>query len=218
MKTNEKFLINFLSPSYLSNWDTFVSPSKQMAKYTMIDLTIPTAEQIKKQFNDAKIQGTGKFSPRNGFYYVRAFEYRNVVNRVDVPFIIANWKANREDLFLESAVFEISVSCFPLGNGGYADVSFDTIVGRTVQVYDMALLKQIVNGKEEPLVNGKWMYEFFDHKFHSPSIFWNLMKIVPTGIHIPAADLSIDLTCEPEQDFNEVEDPDDMVSYDDLDN
>lgn len=119
----------------------------------MLTIDKLSVEHITNQFNAIKLRETGRLVPRDGFYYVRAFEY----DKKGVPVIKANWKASNYDAFVEEAVFEIAVSSLHPANPA-EKFDFSNIVGRTFQVFNMSLGKTLTHPKG--LVQGLWLYEW----------------------------------------------------------
>ncbi len=187
----------------------------------MINLTELTVEHITNQFNNALIHGAGCLAPRNGYYYVKAFEYRSVNGKVNIPIIRANWKADQYDMFIEDAEFEIAISCLETYHLA-PKIDINNLVGKTFQVSNMLMSYEDRNGKQQPKVKGNWLQlaqpgEFFNR---TEAIFQLLgldiyksedgnTKILTDelyGIHYEEAGveeaLDFDGDINPENDFN----------------
>ncbi|MGY3215307.1 hypothetical protein [Mucilaginibacter sp. HD30] len=120
-------------------------------------------ESVTKQYYNALEQGLSKFAPRNGFYYVKAFEFRDIRNG-SYPFITANWKANREDLFVAEATFELAVSSLHAADSK-SQLDYSNIIGKTLQVFRVGIQLSNDNGIEKAVVHGLWLYEYSEPKF-----------------------------------------------------
>lgn len=69
-----------------------------------------------EQFNKAKLEGAGPLSPRDGYYFIKDVNYRDIPDKGKHPIAITFWKPNREDSFLKDVYFEISLSALRLEN------------------------------------------------------------------------------------------------------
>ncbi|WP_295767275.1 hypothetical protein [uncultured Mucilaginibacter sp.] len=181
----------------------------------MVNLTIRSAQKVKEQFNQAQIQGANKLAARNGFYHIKAFEYRNVQNRIDVPIITAYWKASREDNFIEDAIIEIAVGSLQYVGPLSTTNGFASAIGYTIQVFDVALSSTINKGEVKNIVIGKWMYEVAHHEVLKETKFLDLVAMLKTPMN--AADLeNVHSYIEEHDEEFYVEDPEDY-NIDDLD-
>lgn len=120
-------------------------------------------ESVTKQFNNALEEGLSKYAPRNGFYFVKAFDFRSIQNQT-YPFIVANWKANLEDLFVAEATFEVALSSLHAADSN-TQMDYSTITGKTLQVFRVSKHMSSDKGKAKVVVHGLWMYEHSEPKF-----------------------------------------------------
>lgn len=135
----------------------------------MKNLNQLTVKNITNQFNEAQLDDTGSLVPRNGLYYVREVTYRDVAKRGLIPIIIANWKANHYEPFLEEAVVEIALSSLHPAIPGI-ELDYVDLPGKTIDIFNMSKRLQIVNGKSQTTVQGKWMYDHRQPTFVSRTL------------------------------------------------
>ena len=170
----------------------------------MFDLTKLSVGYITNEFN-AAIDGKamGRLSPRNGYYHVIAFEFRDVNKRSQVPIIRAHWKTDSQDPFLEDVVFEIALSSLEAANKNHR-FDYTNIVGKTFQVFNMSLSK--TDEYPEGRLQGQWLYEIMPHKIISESdLHLSLISLVasPDGVVTVKGDEEIDYN----EEANRLDDP-----------
>jgi hypothetical protein len=137
----------------------------------MINLTTLSVEHITKQYDSALLDGAGNLAPRNGYYHILSFEYKTINGKANIPIIRANWKAKREDVFIEDAIFEVAISCLDVPRVNNM-ISPKFLIGFTYEVYNMSMSYELQNGKRRATVKGKCL------QLHQPGEFFNRTEAI----------------------------------------
>ncbi|HTD99683.1 MAG TPA: hypothetical protein VK668_10360 [Mucilaginibacter sp.] len=114
-------------------------------------------ENINEEFIAAKVEGTGKLAPRQGYYFIRKITYKPVGVNGEVPMASVNWKAKTENHFVQEALFEIAFSSLSSYHPDEtATMSFEDLIEKVIYIHQPVFVKKIVDGAEKSVINCTW--------------------------------------------------------------
>ncbi|HAL83662.1 MAG TPA: hypothetical protein DCO83_16670 [Mucilaginibacter sp.] len=114
------------------------------------------SERVSEKFADAKLEGTGRLAPRPGYYFIRAVLYETTKLNREVPMAIVNWKANKEDFFIDGLEFKVALRHLSLDPKSNRFVAREDLINKTIFIYGVRMGVEMNYGQPNELV----VYDF----------------------------------------------------------
>lgn len=92
--------------------------------------------RLTEQFTNAKLAGAGTLSLRNGYYFIKDVNHRDIREKGKFPIATVLWKASKEGAFIKDVTFEINLSSLGLDNA----LAYVNMVNKTILVHDVKLI------------------------------------------------------------------------------
>lgn len=101
--------------------------------------------RLTEKFQNARIEGSSFRAPRNGYYFIRNVDYKDIKGKGKHPIAAVLWKNNVDEAFIVDVNFHIALSSLNIGT----PLDYMNMVYKTFRIYDVALAETGVTCKYE---------------------------------------------------------------------
>lgn len=89
------------------------------------------------EFINANVKGADPLAPRNGYYFIKEVDYKDIRDKGSFPIATVLWKTDKDQSFVKDVTFDISLSSLNIGE----PLDYMNMVNKTIFIFDVQVVR-----------------------------------------------------------------------------